>query len=147
MGSEEQLERREIRTAMWINRFIVPLYRVCSSRREPSFNKCENNLRFPIRLPVWFRVCCHLAQACSVRAHDKYISLIVISQRVEGDPLTIRRERRSGIVAAIGELRGSLCLHIDAEDVLIALRTGIDQQILSIGRPIEATTDSRQSVC
>lgn len=42
MGNEEQLESREIRTAMWTNRFIVPLYRVCASRREQSFNKCEN---------------------------------------------------------------------------------------------------------
>ena len=85
-----------------------------------------------MRLPVRFRVTGDLPRVRSVCTHDKYISLIVISQRVKGDPLTIGGVRAGSIVASIGELGRSFCGYIDAKDILIARRACIDQEILSI---------------
>src|SRR6185436_8069307 len=101
---------------------------------------------FPLWLPVRFRVVSHLAKTGSIGPHDKYISLIVISQRVERNPLTIGGVGRGGIVAAVGELCGSFGADIDAEDGLVAQWPGIDQQILSIRRPIDTAANSLQTV-
>src|SRR5690349_2619816 len=83
-------------------------------------------LRLPLWLPVWFGVGCDLPNVRSIRAHDKYISLIVISQRVEGNPLTIGGESCGSVIATVGQLSGSLRIHIDQKDILIACRTRID---------------------
>ena len=90
-------------------------------------------LRLPLWLPVWFGVGCDLPSVRSIRAHDKYISLIVISQRVEGNPLTIGGEGCRSVIAAVSELSGGLGIHIDQEDILIACRTRVDEQRLAIG--------------
>ena len=89
-------------------------------------------LRLPLRLPIWLRVIRHLSQVRSIRTHNKYISLIVITQRIEVDPLTIGGERRGRIIASVGELRGRLGLHVHEEDILISGRARIEQQMPAI---------------
>src|SRR5690349_24165848 len=90
-------------------------------------------LRLPLWLPVWFGVGCDLTNVRSIRAHDKYISLIVISQRIEGNPLTIGGEGCRSVIAAVGELSGGLRIHIDQEDILISGWSRVDEQGLAIG--------------
>ena len=89
-------------------------------------------LRLPLRLPIWLRVIRHLSQVRSIRTHNKYISLIVITQRIEGDPLTIGGERRGRVIASIGELRGGFGLHIHQEDILIPGRACIEEQMPAV---------------
>jgi len=97
-----------------------------------SILDCHFFLWLPLWLPVWFRVVCNLAHARSIGTHDKYISLIVISQRVEGDPLTIRGEGARSFIASVGELDACLCRYIDEKDVFITCRAGINQEMRSI---------------
>ena len=49
----------------------------------------ERGLGLPLRLPIRFGVICDLPHGRSVCAHDEYISLIVVAQRIERDPLSV----------------------------------------------------------
>src|SRR5687767_6779025 len=96
-------------------------------------------------LPVRFGVASDLPHIRSVGAHNKYISLIVITQRIEGDPLTIGGEGRSRVIASVRKLDSRLRIDVDQEDVLIPLQSGINQQGFAIRGPIQAAADSWQT--
>ena len=89
-------------------------------------------LRLPLRLPIWLRVIRHLSQVRSVRTHNKYISLIVITQRIERNPLTIGGERTGRVIASIGKLGSRLGFHIHQEDVLIPGQARIEEQMCAV---------------